>query len=77
MTEGKIYSIVFPIFTVARSNCIIPDHWYLWERNQPNSSASVTMRFIYKIVQRGGNETLLTGVVNNSAEQKVGINRQD
>lgn len=35
------------------------------------------MRFIYKIVQRGGNETLLTGVVNNSAEQKVGINRQD
>lgn len=77
MTEGKIYSIVSPIFTVARSNCIIPDHWYLWERNQLNSSASVTMRFIYKIVQRGGNETLLTGVVNNSAEQKVGINRQD
>lgn len=35
------------------------------------------MGFIYKIVQRGGNENLLTGVVNNSDEQKVGINRQD
>lgn len=77
MTERKNLLYCFPDFHVARSNCIIPDHWYLWERNQLNSSASVTMRFIYKIVQRGGNETLLTGVVNNSAEQKVGINRQD
>lgn len=72
MTEGKIYSIVFPIFTL-----LDPIALFRIIGNQLNSSASVTMRFIYKIVQRGGNETLLTGVVNNSAEQKVGINRQD
>lgn len=35
------------------------------------------MCFIYKIVQRGGNENLLTEVVNNSVEQSIGINRQD